>query len=236
MKVKPLICPRCGADLSPAGERNAYRCPRCGLNVALDFTSVEGMSEEERAAVLERDRARAERDRARFERDRERAERDKVRAPFEAEMRKQEMERDKVRASIEAEMQERQLEREREKERNDNRVGFAALGLLVAIFLLCLLMANASSIGALFTGDIAVPASSGDLAGISYSDAEQRFTDAGFTNIECIGLNDLDLVSGFFNSDGSVDHITINGEEDFSSSSHYPSDAIIRIYYHSHPD
>lgn len=90
------------------------------------------MSEEERAAVLERDRARAERDRARFERDRERAERDKVRAP------------------IEAEMQEGQLEREREKERNDNRAGFAALGLLVAIILLCLLMANASSIGAIF--------------------------------------------------------------------------------------
>lgn len=218
MKVKPLICPRCGADLLPAGERNAYGCSCCGLNVALDFSSIEGMSEEERAAVLERDRARAERDRARFERDRERAERDKVRAP------------------IEAEMQERQLEREREKERNDNRAGFAALGLLVAIILLCLLMANASSIGAFFTGDIAVPASSGDLAGISYSDVEQRFADAGFTNIECIDLNDLDLVSGFFNSDGSVDHVTINGEEDFSSSSHYPSDATIRIYYHSYPD
>lgn len=81
-----------------------------------------------------------------------------------------------------------------------------------------------------------VPASSGDLTGISYSDAEQRFSDAGFTSIECIDLNDLDLVSGLFNSDGSVDHITINGEEDFSSSSHYPSDATIRIYYHSHPD
>lgn len=218
MKVKPLICPRCGADLSPAGERNAYRCSRCGLNVVLDFTSVEGMSEEERAAVLERDRARAERDRARFERDRERAERDKVRAP------------------IEAEMQERQLEREREKERNNNKVGFAILGLFVALMLFCLLMANVSDIGAFFTGDIVVPASSGDLTGISYSDAEQRFTDAGFTNIECIDLNDLDLVSGFFNSDGSVDHITINGEENFSSSSHYPSDAMVRIYYHSHPD
>ncbi len=218
MKVRPLICPRCGADLSPAGERNAYKCPRCGLNVALDFSSVEGMSEEERAAVLERDRARAERDRARFERDRERAERDKVRAP------------------IEAEMQVRRLEREREKERNDNIIGFAALGLLVVLMLFCLLMANAPSIGALFTGDIAVPASSGDLEGILYSDVEQRFADAGFTNIECIDLNDLDLVGGFFNSDGSVDHITINGEDDFSSSSHYPSDATIRIYYHSHPD
>lgn len=236
MKVRPLICPRCGADLSPARERNAYRCSRCGLNVALDFTSVEGVSKEERAAILERDRVRAERDRARFERDRERAERDKVRAPFEAEMRKQEMERDKVRASIEAEIQEKQLEREREKERNDNRLRVAVLGLPVALMLLCLFMANASSIGSFFTGDIAVPASSSDLTGISYSDVEQRFADAGFTNIECKALNDLDLVSGFFNGDGSVDHVTINGEEDFSSSSHYPSDATIRIYYHSHPD
>lgn len=218
MKVKPLICPRCGADLSPAGERNAYRCSHCGLNVALDFTSVEGMSKEERAAVLERDRARAERDKARFERDRERAERDKVRAP------------------IEAEMQERQLEREREKERNDSKVGFVAFGLLVLIMLFCFFMANASGIGAFFTGDIVVPASSGDLKGISYSDAEQRFADAGFTNIECLDLNDLDLVSGFFNGDGSVDHITINGEDDFGSSSYYPPDATIRIYYHSHPD
>lgn len=236
MKMKPLICPRCNADLSPTGERGAYRCPHCGLNVALDFSSIEEMSEAERAAVLERDKVRAERDKARFERDRERARRDIERAPLEAEMRKQQLEHDKIRASIEAKMQKEQLEREREKERNDNKIGLVSLGLLVLVILICLFAANASNIGAFFTGDISVPASSDDLRDISYNDAEQRFRDAGFTNIECVSLNDLNLVSGFFTGDGSVDHITINGDEDFDSSAHYPSDAIVRIYYHSQPD
>lgn len=176
------------------------------------------MTAAERMAIFERDRARAERDKARFERDRERAERDKVKAP------------------IEAKMQEKQLEREREKERSNNKIGLTAIGLLVALSFICLLALNAPNIGASFAGNIAVPASSEDLAGISYLDAEQRFTDAGFTNIECIGLNDLNLVSELFNGTGSVDHITINGEVSFDSSSLYPPDATIRIYYHSHPD
>lgn len=236
MKVKPLLCPRCGADLAPTGERGAYKCSRCGLNVALDFSSVDGLSETERAALLERDKARAERDKARFERDRERAERDKVRAPLVAEMQKRQMEHDKARVSIEAEMQEKQLEREREKERSENRAGLVILGVFAALMFFSLLMANASRIEAFFTGNITVPASSADLHGLIYSDAEQRFRDAGFTNIECVDLNDLDFVSGIFNKDGSVDHITINGEEDFDSTAHYPSDATIRVYFHSHPD
>ena len=84
---------------------------------------------------------------------------------------------------------------------------------------ICLLALNAPNIGTSFAGNIAVPASSEDLAGISYLDVEQRFADAEFTNIECIGLNSLNLVSELFNGTGSVDHITINGEVSFDSSS-----------------
>lgn len=116
MEIKVLICPRCGADLSPAGKGNTYACSQCGLNVVLDFSSIEGQSESERAAVLERDRVRAQRDKARFERDRERAERDKVRAPIESEMQERQLQ-------FESEMQERRFQREREKERSENKTG-----------------------------------------------------------------------------------------------------------------
>ena len=44
------------------------------------------------------------------------------------------------------------------------------------------------------------------------------------------------MMSGIFTADNSVDHVTVYGEEDFDSSSHYPSDAMVRIYYHSHPE
>lgn len=74
------------------------------------------------------------------------------------------------------------------------------------------------------------------MAGLAYADAEQRFRDAGFTEIECIDMNDLDLVGGFFTVDGSADHVTINGVEDYSSSGYFPPDSAIKIYYHSHPD
>ena len=87
MKVRPLTCPRCGQDLIPV-EGSLYRCSSCGLNAALDFTSVEGENE-------------AERDKARFERDKERAERDRIQASCAAEMheRQLEYEKDKDRKS-----------------------------------------------------------------------------------------------------------------------------------------
>ena len=229
MKVKPLTCPRCGADLVPNERKLSYRCPVCGLSVALDFTDTDGLSEEERSARIARDVARAERDKARFERDKERAERDRARAPYDAQILKTQVE-------FERESREREITYEKEKQRYNDLVGFAAIGILLLLCLSALLLSNCSKIKSAFTGDIPVPASSGDIKGIAYTDAVQRFEDAGFYDIECIDLNDISFVSGFFTDENSVDHVTINGEEDFSTSSYYPPDAKIRIYYHSRPD
>lgn len=217
MKVRPLTCPRCGQDLIPV-EGSLYRCSSCGLNAALDFTSVEGENEAERAAILERDKARAERDKARFERDKERAE------------------RDRIQASCAAEMHERQLEYEKDKDRKASVVALACMGILVLIVLFCAVMASAPKIGAYFSGDIAVPASSDELRGISRFDAEQRFKDAGFTNVECVGMHDLNFMTGIFIDGDSVESVVINGVDSFDSSAYYPADAAVRITYHSYPD
>ena len=91
-------------------------------------------------------------------------------------------------------------------------------------------------IGAYFSGDIAVPASSDDLRGISRFDAEQRFKDAGFTNVECVGMRDLNFMTGIFIDGDSVESVAINGVDSFDSSVYYPADAAVRITYHSYPD
>lgn len=225
MEVKPLVCPRCGADLSPSNERNAYHCMQCGLNVVLDFTSTEGMSEDERAVRLERDVARAQRDKARFERDTERARRDRAQA-----------ERDKAAAPYEAEVQKKRLENEKERDRNALKAMIVSFGVLVLILLFTQLQTSIPEIQASFSGKIKVPAAASDLESIAYADAEQRFRDAGFTNIECLELNDIDFLKSFYTDEGSVDYITVNGEDNFGSSSYYPPDATIRIYYHSQSD
>lgn len=85
MEIKPLACPRCGADFRQEGRGRTYRCVNCGLSAAIDFSNA-NESEELRSERFARDRARAERDKARFERDRERAESAKARAPYEVEI------------------------------------------------------------------------------------------------------------------------------------------------------
>lgn len=66
----------------------------------------------------------------------------------------------------------------------------------------------------------------------SYVSIEAKFKSAGFTNIECVPLNDL--IIGLFAKKDTVESITINGHSITSGGKKFPSDASVIITYHSH--
>lgn len=78
-----------------------------------------------------------------------------------------------------------------------------------------------------------------DYTEMDYRSVEEKFSDAGFTNITCVPMRDLSV--GFFGrvpkSNEKVSEIIVNGEDidDFDGKKFRP-DANIRIYYHSLDD
>lgn len=64
----------------------------------------------------------------------------------------------------------------------------------------------------------------------NYKDVMLRFENAGFTNIETEEV--ADIKNGLIVKEGEVSKVTINGEVIFNEGDVYPSDAVIRIYYH----
>lgn len=65
----------------------------------------------------------------------------------------------------------------------------------------------------------------------SYQTIEERFRNAGFSNIKCVPLNDLSL--GLFQKPDLVDSITINGHSVTTEGKKYPPNVPVVISYHS---
>lgn len=86
---------------------------------------------------------------------------------------------------------------------------------------------------AIASGKIAVPLTSEDVDGLDSNDLRLRFEDVGFENIELIPMEDIDWITGLYLDEGVVDHVTIDGVGDFTEDSYFPSDAPVRIFYHS---
>ena len=63
-----------------------------------------------------------------------------------------------------------------------------------------------------------------------------RLEDVGFENIELIPMKDIDWISGLYLDEGTVDHVTIDGESDFTEESYYAPGDSIRIFYHSNAE
>ena len=55
------------------------------------------------------------------------------------------------------------------------------------------------------------------------------FKAAGFTDIKTVELPED---TGFFKRIGTVDHISINGNSEFTTDDYYPKDASIIIYHY----
>ncbi len=80
-------------------------------------------------------------------------------------------------------------------------------------------------------GKIRVPGSVIDYKKKNYKAVESILRSAGFLNIECIPLHDL--TTGFLKKEGTVESITINGNNYFSFKERFSNDAAIVISYHS---
>ena len=84
----------------------------------------------------------------------------------------------------------------------------------------------------LYVGDkVKVPSAIEDYEEKSYSAIEAMLVSAGFTNVKCIGLNDLTV--GLLTKPGMVESIVINGDMVTEGGKKYPKDASVIISYHS---
>lgn len=83
--------------------------------------------------------------------------------------------------------------------------------------------------GAVGEGEAMVPGSAWDFKYDNYKDVETELKNAGFTNIKTAIL--YDIVWGW-TSEGEVDSVSINGNDDFAKGDVFKKDAEIVITYH----
>ena len=79
--------------------------------------------------------------------------------------------------------------------------------------------------------NITVPMSSDDATDLDYIALKEAFSDAGFVNIKY--EVEYDLILGWLTSDGEVESISIDGEEEFSETASYRPDVEVIITYHT---
>lgn len=134
------------------------------------------------------------------------------------------------RAERKAEKEKKKAEKERKRKEQQKQSMMAGL-LLLGIAVICMVMPNISTDN--HDGQIHAPLSSIDAYELNYEDVINQFEDAGFTNVDTMKMEDL--VVGVLSSDGGVDKITIDGEEEYSTSSWYDPSAKVLVYYHTYP-
>ena len=137
------------------------------------------------------------------------------------------------RAKIELESKKLKIQAEKDQTRLSV---YLIVGCLLMIMVLPLIGEVLHAVPDMFataSGKITAPLTSQDARGLDANDLKMRFEDAGFENIALIPMKDINWVSGLYLDEGTVDHVTIGGEGDFSDESYYSPNAPIRIYYHS---
>lgn len=227
-----MTCPHCGADLIPGSGGGSFYCPKCASHFVRRVPSEQESEVEDATFLYDQDTMHAMRDKAKHDRDAKRAERDAAR--FRRDEKR--AERDMAYAPVNAKIKEAELNAELER----NRRVYKLILILLFVPLLLIVLMNLSSalhdsLAPLF-GEGAVPVSSDEAVGLAYSDLRHRFEDAGFTNISCQELEDLNLGMAFFYDEGMVDHVTVNGDSEFESGAYYSLDVPIRIHCHSYPE
>ncbi len=80
-------------------------------------------------------------------------------------------------------------------------------------------------------GGIRIPNNLSPFDGKKYYEVRKSLHSTGFTNISCVNLHDLNILTALFNAD-KIDKITINGKEVTSGGKMYMPDVPIIITYH----
>lgn len=106
---------------------------------------------------------------------------------------------------------------------------------IIAIFSLFLIACGSDSSEEEDNGMIEIPFSSSELEdGMQYTDAEEQFKNAGFTNIKLEKIEDL--VTGWLTDDGEIEEISVNGDTEFSEGDEVEPDSNVVIRYHTFPE
>lgn len=82
-----------------------------------------------------------------------------------------------------------------------------------------------------FGDKVKVPSTISNYEQMNYASVESILSSAGFTNIDCVALNDL--TTGLLKKPSMVESITINGHKIESGGKKFAGDAKVIISYHS---
>ena len=110
-------------------------------------------------------------------------------------------------------------------------MGFKLLGLIMIIlFALVIISAIRDAIEASDRNEpyVATLSSSFDYKWDNYVEVVNDLANSGFKNITTVDLDD----ASFFQKEGTVSKVTINGEESFSKNQEFPESSEVIVYYH----
>lgn len=117
---------------------------------------------------------------------------------------------------------------EYEKEKQDTKIGLIfGLGIPLLIILSVIIYFSVNTAVSKSQGKVSV-GNYQDLVGENFKTVKAHFESAGFDNIELIDLND----SNFFQKDGEVETISIQGDTKFESVDYFSTDSKVVITYH----
>lgn len=104
-------------------------------------------------------------------------------------------------------------------------------GIAAVILILIIVIAAVSRRKPAHEGEAQAPASALSFSEKNYEDVAIQLHQSGFTDITLKGEGDL--ITGWLTSENSVDSVSINGVDNFSSGRWFPADARVVIRYHS---
>ncbi|MBQ8688173.1 MAG: hypothetical protein IJ512_06445 [Ruminococcus sp.] len=123
-------------------------------------------------------------------------------------------------------------EKEMERKRRVNKRFLIVLAVVLAVCLLvCGLVYALTRPGDPKADEVQMISSAEAYKGAYYEQVKIELENAGFTNIELVVQEDL--ITGWITKDGSVERVSINGEDDFHKGDIFPKDASVLITYHS---
>ncbi len=119
--------------------------------------------------------------------------------------------------------------------RKENRIILRGLLLLcVMVFILSGCSRRKRAESAEVEQGCKTPISSSEAKGKDYEEIAEAFKNKGFQNIEF--EKDEDLITGWMTKDGSIESISINGDDDFKAGEIYDEKVTVIIKYHTFPE
>ena len=78
---------------------------------------------------------------------------------------------------------------------------------------------------------LVIPCDHYHFSGMNYLDVQEELEAYGFSSFGFLKVNDL--IKGWFNKDGAVISVTINGKSEFKAKQKFPRDSHVVIKYHT---